>query len=309
MANPTPRRLFSQDATFYRVALLVLLALLAVVGLHATTAQPAWGSHTKVYDAEVAGGLEALVIVLFAVLAVRNRHRATSPPLVAKLRTTLMYVLGAGIVVLGVTLLDLLVNIHMPTRTGQGERPTGTLRPPHIKPPKPGAVTHGSSFPISDVLYGLIAALLLAAIVWVAVKALRNRRLEARPELELPAEEYGETLEEAILGGQRALQELDDARAAIIACYLAMEGSLAQAGTARSVAETPDELLAKAVKQLLVSEGPASQLTRLFYEARFSSHPLDNSHREAAERSLAELASELSSRRRETEAAEAAAGL
>ncbi len=104
--------------------------------------------------------------------------------------------------------------------------------------------------------YGLVAALLLAAIVVLAVKAFRSRRLEALPELQPPAEEYGDTLQEAILGGQRALLELDDARTAIIACYVAMEQSLAQAGAARSVAETPDELLAKAARELLISPGP-----------------------------------------------------
>ena len=70
------------------------------------------------------------------------------------------------------------------------------------------------------------------------------------------AEDYSSTLEEALLGGRRALLELDDARAAIIACYVAMEESLARAGTAR-LAETPDELLAKASSTLLISAGAA----------------------------------------------------
>ena len=43
-----------------------------------------------------------------------------------------------------------------------------------------------------------------------------------------------------------ASRELDDARAAIIRRYLAMELTLAEAGAARAVAETPDELLARA---------------------------------------------------------------
>jgi Domain of unknown function (DUF4129) len=304
--GPAHRRILTQDANFYRVALLVLLTLLAVVGLHATTSQPAWGSHTKLHDAEVAGGLEALAIVLLLVLAVRNRRASNGPPLVVRLRTALMYVLGAGIVALTITLLDLLVNLHLPSETGQAEKGVPALHPVRLRAPKSSAPA-SSSFPISEVLYAIFAALLLAAIVALAVKAVRSRRHQQLPDFQLPAEEYGSTLEEAILGGQRALLELDDARAAIIACYMAMEESLAQAGTARSVAETPDELLAKAAKQLLISPGPASQLTSLFYEARFSSHPLDTSHREAAERSLAELASELGSRRMAT--AEAGAGL
>jgi hypothetical protein len=270
---------------------------LAVLGLHASVAQPAWDSHSKVHDAEVVGALEGVAIVLFLLMAWRSRRRSSGQLLVTKLRTALKYALGAGVLALAVTLVDLLVNVHMSNgATGPGTRPARLAPPGRLRLPKtPAAST--SNFPISEVLYGLLAALLLAAIVVVAVKALRSRPWEAGPDLEPPAEEYGSTLQEAILGGQRALLELDDARAAIIACYVAMEESLARAGTARSVAETPDELLAKAADRLLISAGAASRLTSLFYEARFSSHPLDDTQKEAAQRALAELAAELDSRR------------
>ena len=290
------RQPFKLDAGGYRLALLVLLTLLAVVGLHASIPRPAWGSHTKLHDAEVTGALEAIAIVLFLVLVVRNRRGLESQPLVARLRTALMYVLGAGILALAITLVDLLVNIHPPSGTGRAVRSAPVAPPLRLRLPKASALG-SSNLRLNDVLYFLVAALLLATILAISVKALRNRRLEVLPELEPPAEDYGDTLHEAIMGGQRALAELDDARAAIIACYVAMEQSLARAGTARSVAETPDELLAKAAGQLLVSTGAASNLTSLFYEARFSSHPLDSSQKEAAERALSELASELDHRR------------
>ena len=48
--------------------------------------------------------------------------------------------------------------------------------------------------------------------------------------------------------GRSALRTVDDARAAIIACYVAMENSLAERGAARAVADTPDELLARATR-------------------------------------------------------------
>ncbi|HTT90278.1 MAG TPA: DUF4129 domain-containing protein [Acidimicrobiales bacterium] len=300
---PTQRQRVSRDANFYRLALLVLLTLLAVVGLHASTSAPVWGSHTKAYDAEVAGALEVIAIVLFLVLVVRHRRASSDPPMVARLRTALMYVLAAGMVALAIALIDLLVNLHLPTQPLRGTRTAPFHLPGRLRLPKSSSASN-SSFPFSEVFYGIAAALLLAAIVWLALKAIRNRRVELLPELEPPAEEYGSTLEEAILGGQRALQELDDARAAIIACYVAMEASLAQAGTARSVAETPDELLAKAARELLISPGPASRLTSLFYEARFSSHPLDSDDKQAAELALAELAAQLGGRR----VAEAGAG-
>ena len=284
------------DAGGYRLALLVLLTLLAVIGLHASISRPVWGRHTKVHDIRVAIVLEAIAIALFLVLMVRNRRDRSGPLVATRLRTALLYLLGAGIVALAITLIDLLVNIHMPAPTGRVGRSAVTPSPGRLRLPK-SSPSATSNFPFSQVLFGLVAALLLAAIVGLAVRALRQRRLQTLPEFEPPAEEYGDTLQDAILGGQRALLELDDARAAIIACYVAMEESLARAGTARSVAETPDELLAKAAGQLLISATAASRLTSLFYEARFSTHPLDNSQKEAAERALGELAAELDLRR------------
>jgi hypothetical protein len=72
-----------------------------------------------------------------------------------------------------------------------------------------------------------------------------------------------------------------------------MEASLAQRGAARGAADTPDELLARATGQGVVHGTAAVRLTALFYEARFSSHPLDPGQRDAAEQALDELAATL----------------
>jgi len=74
---------------------------------------------------------------------------------------------------------------------------------------------------------------------------------------------------------------------------VAMEASLAERGAARAVADTPDELLARATTSGLVRGTAAARLTSLFYEARFSSHPLGRGQRDAAERALDELAAAL----------------
>jgi hypothetical protein len=72
-----------------------------------------------------------------------------------------------------------------------------------------------------------------------------------------------------------------------------MEESLAEAGMARAVADTPDELLARAADHGLVRTGAAARLTGLFYEARFSSHPMPAAQRDEAQQALAELAGSL----------------
>ena len=102
-----------------------------------------------------------------------------------------------------------------------------------------------------------------------------------------------EELREAVESGRLAFAELDDARAAIIACYVAMERSLADRGAARGAADTPDELLARVISAGIVRGAAARRLTALFYEARFSTHPLGRAERDAASAALDELAAEL----------------
>ena len=118
-----------------------------------------------------------------------------------------------------------------------------------------------------------------------------------RPAAPLVIEDVStEELREAVAEGRSALAGIDDARAAIIACYVAMERSLADRGTARGAADTPDELLGRAVASGAVRGGAAGRLTALFYEARFSTHPLGAGQRDAASAALDELAGELAVR-------------
>ena len=141
-------------------------------------------------------------------------------------------------------------------------------------------------------LYALLIAVLLAGVAASIWWARRLRPTIAFRGDELIAEDP-EGLREAVESGRSALRTVDDARAAIIACYLAMETSLAERGTARGVADTPGELLTRATEAGLVRGTAAGRLTALFYEARFSSHPLDHRQRDAAKRALDELAADL----------------
>jgi hypothetical protein len=138
-------------------------------------------------------------------------------------------------------------------------------------------------------VYGIVRLFLKRPTIWAGW-----RRGRSGIALEPAAEEDDEAeLVEAVESGQSALRLLDDARAAIIACYVAMEQNLAQAGTARAVADTPDELLARAARQGLVRGDAAARLTALFYEARFSSHPMPPQRRDHARQALDELAADL----------------
>jgi Domain of unknown function (DUF4129) len=269
------------------VALLIVVGL---AGLRGAVGTLSWDGPLH-RDAVVVGVvLEVVIVTLFVILLVRH-GRGSQEPTAVKLRGVLLLVLGAagiGAVVL------MLAGLHL-KGLGPGRRlpPIGhpTARPSFSFRPHPGS---GSAlhFPVTVLLYALLVVVLLAG---VAVSIWWARRL--RPPIALRAGEViaedPEQLREAVESGRSALRTVDDARAAIIACYLAMETTLAERGTARGAADTPGELLTRATEAGLVRGSAAGQLTALFYEARFSSHPLGHRQRDAAERALDELAADL----------------
>jgi len=144
----------------------------------------------------------------------------------------------------------------------------------------------------------LLAAVLGALLAVLAMLRRRGRRITTRTGVfDGPPEVPG--LAEAISAGGSALREPSlDVRAAIIACYGAMERVLAEHGAAREIADTPAELLDRAVGVGLIRSDAALRLTELFREARFSSHPMGESARTAATAALTELADDLYAVRR-----------
>jgi hypothetical protein len=273
-----------------RLLPLVLLIVAGLAGLRGAAGTPRWDGPLH-QDAVVVGvALEVVIVILFVILLLR-RSRGSQEATAVKLRGVLMTVLGAGAVA-AVVLALFSLNLHV---TGQGRTPPPAGHRPTAIPsalrPRSGAGP-APHFPVTVLLYALLIAVLLAGVaasIWWA------RRL--RPPIALQADELiaedPERLREAVESGRSALRTVDDARAAIIACYLAMETSLAERGTARDVAGTPGELLTRATDAGLVRGTAAGRLTALFYEARFSSHPLDHMQRDAAERALDELAADL----------------
>jgi hypothetical protein len=274
-----------------RLLPLVLLIVAGLAGLRGAAGTPRWDGPLH-QDALVVGvALEVVIVILFVILLLR-RGRGSQEATAVKLRGVLMTVLGAGAV--GAVALALFgIHLHV---SGRGRRlPPAGQRPSAIPSvsvrPRTGTGT-APQFPLTVLLYALLIVVLLAGVVACIVWARRLRPPVALQPGEVIAEDP-ERLREAVESGRSALRTVDDTRAAIIACYLAMEASLAERGTARGAADTPGELLTRATEAGLVRGTAAGRLTALFYEARFSSHPLDHGQRDAAERALDELAADL----------------
>jgi hypothetical protein len=306
-----------------RVVPLAVLVLLAAVGLRGGVAGPRWDGPLRAYGVPIAIAVEVICVVLLVITFYRDhlaRHRefeflraqavaraqaAADPDAGASdadaddrdvaqaLRFHLRLLLSTAIITVAIALL---LNLHL-----------HFFRPPPrkliLKLPAPRQTTSQLPAPprfavsgtvVHAVLYGLLIVALLAALgvsIWWARRL--NLSVPLPGLLDDAEDEDSEGLREAVASGRAAMADLDDARMAIIACYEAMERSLAERGAARGVAGTPDELLSRAIDRKIIRGAGARRLTGLFYEARFSSHELGTDKRDAAVAALDELASEL----------------
>ena len=285
-----------------RVLPVALLAVLAIAGLRGIVPAPRWNGPLKAEGVAIGIALEVVLGVLLVNTVRRDRAKRRADALrplaevtgeisvPAALRFTIKWLIGLGMIGIAVLLIS---NLHFhifiksrPLRLPVNRQPR-PRRTPNVPGNGPPVFAH-----TGQLLYALLVLLLVAA---VAVSIWWASRL--RPALPpAPAEEAtpdAEELREAVESGRAALAGISDARSAIIACYAAMERSLADRGAARGVAGTPDELLSRAVAAEIVRGPAAWRLTALFYEARFSSHPLGLRERDDAMGALDALAAEL----------------
>jgi Domain of unknown function (DUF4129) len=235
---------------------------------------------------------------------------------------------GATVALLSVCAILIPVSLLMFWRGPDGTPPAGA--PQKLRPSadatepthQPTAVPTHPAHPVAfrlDVrllilLIGVILALLLAgALVWLVLRLLRAARQDAVSSIApVAAPPEQDALAEALDAARGALTGTD-ARAAIIACYRAMEVSLAESGIERDRSDTPADLLARAARGGVLGgaaptgAGPG-QLADLFREARFSSHPMGAGDLERARAALDATTAHLAERRAGRAGAGAAAG-
>jgi hypothetical protein len=289
-----------------RLLPLALLVVLVIVGLRGTVDAPQWNGPLKADGVAIGIAVEVVLAALLIVIRVRDvaaKRAADQAPYsdVDKeiepseaLRFTLRYVLTGGFIAIAVVLLSNL-HLHFFVPSRRLKLPTvPKVKPPKNYKPGPSGPWFTLHIPWATIGYALLVLVLVAAVaisIWWSMRQRRPAELPDIPDDGVSAEE----LRDAVESGRAALAALDDARAAIIACYAAMEQSLAERGAARGVADTPDEVLARAVAREVVRGTAAARLTALFYEARFSTHPVSVGQRDAALAALDELSAELGS--------------
>ncbi len=138
-------------------------------------------------------------------------------------------------------------------------------------------------------LLGGVALVILVATVLVGWRRRTPQSVTPPP--------HSSALAAAVVVGRSALRGADNDRDAILACYQAMEQSLADHGVARDGADTATEHLRRATAAGVVRPDTVSELVAVFHRARFSDHPVHAADRETAQRVLADVSSQLAAAR------------
>jgi len=257
--------------------LLAITATLAL-GVAAVGVRAAAGARLRDAGLPTADTIGLALLYAFAAIGAAAKyhdHKRTTPPASSaqeRLRRATSVVLSASAVLVPAALLLL-------RRPGTARR---EVAPPRaaLPPPQPPGRGH-FSFDLRAFLVALavvIGALVLMGLLAAIVRLLR-RMLVASPTASTPttggSAAEDEALAAALLAGRSALTGAD-ARAAIIACYAAMEASFEQVGIIRERSDSPSDLL----RRVTSPDRPggearhAATLTELFREARFSTHPM-----------------------------------
>jgi hypothetical protein len=161
-------------------------------------------------------------------------------------------------------------------------------RPLPSGPPKVSlghaATTSASVWPL---IIGMVIAIAIVVALTLPARRKRSARAQPKDRTRLAA------LLDSLAAGSDALSAGGEPRAAIIACYAAMERGFAAAGSAPAAADTPAEVLARATRAGLVRPEPAETLTGMFRRARYSAYPMTSADSRVAADALTQLRSDL----------------
>jgi hypothetical protein len=232
-------------------------------------------------------GLLALALVVAILWRMRRRRdddepEPVTPPVGTRGERVLIVLIGTVVLVALGGLFVALVNVDVPPlgpAGTAGPSATGTSPAPVTSPAAPSGEGGGAG-PSSGLLLavGALAAVVIGTGVRLALRA-RERLGEA------DGGGPSGSVHQAVAAAGVALAEVDEPRAAVLACYAALERGVVRAGIRRRPSDTPADLLARAG----LTSPAARDLAELFREARFSAHPIGPDHVRRAEAALAEV--------------------
>jgi hypothetical protein len=168
-------------------------------------------------------------------------------------------------------------------RSGRAGSGASSTLPPAIS----GAPGAGAPPAIDWAALALVVATLLV-IAFAVWRSMRRRRAAAAERRAL-ARELRAVVEDSL----EDLRLDSDPRRAVIQAYARTEHVLGVHGLKRREAETPHEYLARALRDLQLTAAALERLTKLFEEARFSTHAISPAMRADAVDALAQIRDDL----------------
>jgi hypothetical protein len=185
---------------------------------------------------------------------------------------------------------------------GAGVPPAEVPTPPHVQAGDDGAIP--TWFTVTMTV--LLALYALALIVLAAMH--RRGREEHESLAESPEDEIGSSADWQVvlpvdLGdaarAQLAVLHLGTPRNAVVACWMSLRTATVRAGMPEVASETSEEFMVRAMESLWLDPPAITVLAALYREARFSEHPMTETHRDRAGSALRVLADQVERRRSE----------
>lgn len=303
-----------------RAAILAALVVLLVVALRspfgdqgaAREERPPSGDEASLLGVVALLALSLLIVALALVASLRGPRRSKPSggyelPGIGRLRVRpswRLVVIVISAVLTWLVMVALLAQVRL-GQTDPGSRQSTPLpdRPgvdPRPSPPPTVPAVGGEE--VWRYLTAGSVALILLIVAGAILLRVRNRApapaaLKDAAGADVPAAPESGSLAVAAELGLAVVGDLNrEPREAIIACYAAMERALADAPEAAPQdSDTASEVLERAVGRGVIHAEGGTELVKLFAEARFSTHVMIEAHREAAERALRLVLTELRS--------------
>lgn len=300
------------------VALIVLLVVVAAAlrGYlpaqdHPARAEPGSGRAAMTFVVAALAGTSALLAI--SVVARLRDPRAVAPSVgdpsqmlgTGRGRPSWRVLLIAlGVVAAWLVVAMLLAQLWVPHEGAPSTpAPSDAPQPGQTPPPRPPPHPQNDTGDMLGILLAATIPMLLVIVVGSVIMSRRRRRASApgaavaKGDSHSPVPRSESLARAAELGLAEVADSSRDPREAIIACYAAMERELANVpGAVPQEFDTPTEVLARAVEHHALHADNAVQLVKLFAEARFSPHVMNETHRDAAVHLLQLVLDELGSR-------------
>ncbi|MGN2641966.1 DUF4129 domain-containing protein [Nocardia takedensis] len=256
----------------------------------------------------------SVVILVAGVIASRHRLPLAMPEterdddvtswqfgrigLVVLVAVTVLAILAA-LASLAYVVLDATPRDYPPPPAAATPTPTATTDQPAADPgdPVPAEGLEGLALVVTIGAAGVLVAVGLIGMGSVVYMA----RKPVAAEEEQAAEAAPAVVDSLVIAAEMGLAAMNapgqEPRAAIIACYVAMERGLAfDRAAAPLISDTPTEVLARAFEHGALHDASARELVALFEEARFSPHAMLEWQRLRAEQLLRVVLADLQSK-------------